>query len=83
MEENRDVLFLVDRNSFPKNCPELEDIMSLVNGNKFEINTDSPTVYFNEAIKQAENYELVVPVTRNLYVRDRLRQEGVTTIICI
>lgn len=82
-EKDRDVLMLVDRHSFPVNCPELEDVLSLMNAQRFDLDTESPTTFFNQALKFAEQFELVVPVTRNMYVRDRLRQEGVITVVCI
>lgn len=47
------------------------------------LDTDSPTWFFNKALELAEEYELVVPVTRNLFVRDRLRMEGVNLVICL
>ena len=78
-----DVLFLVDRQSFPKRCPELQDLLTLVDGEILEVDTESPTVYFNKAIELADKYDLVVPITRNFFIRDRLRQEGVNLIICI
>ena len=78
------VLFLVDRKSFPVKCPELDDFLTLVEGNEIEtINQESPTYFFKEAMQRTDYYELVVPVTRNLFVRDRLRQEGVSLIVCL
>lgn len=77
------VLFLVDRHSFPKTCGELTDLLSLVDGDTKEIDVESPSYFFREAMRLTEDYELVIPVTRNLFIRDRLRQEGVTLVICI
>lgn len=83
---NDGLIFLVDRHSFPQHCEELDDLLSIV-GEYYEtttIDTESPTVFFNRAMELASlDYELVVPITRNLYVRDRLRSEGVNLIICI
>lgn len=79
----KSVLFLVDRHSFPKICGELDDLLSLVDGDIKETSTENPTVFFRTALSEAENYELVVPITRNLFVRDRLRMEGVNLVICI
>ena len=78
------VCFLVDKKSFPKNCPELHDLMSLLPEDSIiSVLTDSPTTFFKRALELTEDFELVVPVTRNLFIRDRLRQEGVTLVICI
>lgn len=78
-----DVCFLVDRHSFPKKCGELDDFLSLVNGNIVSIDQESPTYFFRKAMELTDDYELIVPVTRNLFVRDRLRQEGVSLVVCL
>ena len=44
---------------------------------------ESPTLFFKQALVRAEDHELVIPVTRNMFVRDRLRQEGVNLIVCL
>ena len=80
------VLLLIDRKSFPLHCGELSDLEDILDREMVEIsdyNTESPTEYYNRAIALTSDYELVVPVTRNLFVRDRLRQEGVNFVICI
>lgn len=76
-------MFLVDNRSFPKKCPELEDFLSLVSGDIMKLDTDNPTWFFKKALELAEEYELVIPVTRNLFVRDRLRMEGVKLVVCL
>lgn len=76
-------MFLVDNRSYPKKCPELEDFLSLVSGDTMRLDTDSPTWFFKKALELAEEYELVIPVTRNLFVRDRLRMEGVKLVVCL
>lgn len=81
--ENDKVLFLVDRKSFPVKCAELDDLYTLVNGNILELTTESPTEFFRRALSLTDEYELVVPVTRNMYIRDRLRQEGVLLVLCL
>ena len=78
-----DVCFFVDRHSFPKKCGELEDFLTLVDGTVFNFDVDSPTAFFRKALELADEYELVVPVTRNMFVRDRLRMEGVNLVICL
>ena len=78
-----DVCFLVDRHSFPKKCGELDDFLMLVDGTILSVEIDSPTYFFKKALELADKYELVVPVTRNLFVRDRLRQEGVNLVVCL
>ena len=79
-----DTLFLIDRHSFPLHCGELEDFLSLVEEhNILEVDTESPTSFFNQAVGLVDQYELIVPVTRNLFIRDRLRQEGVSLVVCL
>ena len=85
MAKSRDVLFFVNRDSFPVNCPELDDFLYLVDQDyDIEItDVESPTTFFKQALERAENHELIIPVTRNMFVRDRLRQEGVNLIVCL
>lgn len=79
------VLLLVDRESFPKKCGELLDLYALTDGNVnvMEIQNESPTEFYKKALELTDDYELVVPVTRNLFIRDRLRMEGVNLVICL
>lgn len=83
MECQNNVLFLVDSHSFPKSCPELQDLLQLLNGSVTSFDTESPTAFFRKAMELTESWELIVPITRNFYIRDRLRQEGVGLVICI
>ena len=79
-----DVLLLIDRHSFPVKCSELEDLKMLMSDyEQFELDVEDPTTFFNQALLFAEDHELVVPVTRNFYVRDKLVMEGVNLILCI
>lgn len=78
-----DVCFLVDRHSFPKKCGELDDFLSLINGEVIFEDTENPTAFFKRALNLVDEYELIVPVTRNIFIRDRLRQEGVSLIVCL
>lgn len=79
-----DAIILVDRQSFPKKCPELFDFLALLgNVSHTEVETENPNVFFRKALELAEEHELVIPLTRNFYVRERLRQEGVSLIICL
>lgn len=81
-----EVVFLVDRKSFPVHCAELDDFTNLMSQAGFSIeeySSESPTLVFRRCLEATEQYDLVVPVTRNFYVRDRLRQEGVNFIICL
>lgn len=80
---SEDVCIMVDRHSFPKKCGELDDFLTLTKGTILTVDIDSPTYFFKKALELADEYELVVPVTRNLFVRDRLRQEGVNLVICL
>lgn len=77
------VLFYVDRDSFPVKCGELSDFYQLINGDVIEEKDTSPTAFFNKALSYVDYYELVVPVTRNMFIRDRLLQEGVSLVICL
>lgn len=85
MASEPSVLYFVDRKSFPIKCAELDDFLSLIRDDcKIEmLQIDSPTTFFRESLKKAEKYDLVIPVTRNLFVRDRLRMEGVNLIVCL
>jgi len=85
MEPKNRVLFFINRDSFPVNCPELDDFITLVQeNNKVELSdVESPTQFFKQCMARVEDYELIVPVTRNMFVRDRLRQEGVTLVVCL
>lgn len=84
MAGGKDVLFFVNRDSFPVKCAELDDFLYLVKDYDVELSdVESPTLFFKKALERAENHELVVPVTRNMFIRDRLRQEGVNLIICL
>lgn len=85
MANTKDVLFFVNRDSFPVNCPELDDFLFLVEReNDIEISdVESPTQFFKQALSRADNYPLVVPVTRNMFVRDKLRREGVNLVVCL
>lgn len=83
MENEPRVVFIIDRKSFPVKCPELDDFETLVQGNILELTTESPTEFFRRAMALTDEYELVVPVTRNLFARDKLRMEGVSLVICL
>ena len=85
MANGKEVLFLVDRQSFPVKCAELDDFITLV-ASDYEVeylDQESPTYFFREAMKRVDNFELVIPVTRNMFIRDRLRREGVNLIVCL
>lgn len=84
MSTKNSVVFLVDTTSFPVRCPELQDFLSLVaEAGDLEMVRLTPTAYFKKALEFTEDYELVVPVTRNLFIRDKLRMEGVNLIVCL
>lgn len=86
--QKNSILFLVDKSSFPQHCGELDDFLDLVEPHysvEF-FDTDNPTLFFNKALsifQEDERVELVVPVTRNFYVRDKLRMEGVGLVVSI
>lgn len=76
--------FLVDMTSFPKKCAELFDFCNIVNDKHSVIYTEKPpTAFFKEAMELTEKFELVIPVTRNMFIRDKLRREGVTLVVCL
>lgn len=76
--------FLVDMTSFPKKCAELFDFCNIVNDKHPVIYTEkTPTAFFKEAMDLTEKFDLVIPVTRNMFIRDRLRREGVNLIVCL
>lgn len=76
--------FLVDSSSFPVKCAELSDLCNLLNEKWAVVYTKkTPTAFFKEALDLTEKFELVIPITRNMFVRDKLRQEGVSLILCV
>lgn len=82
--DEEEICFLVDSDSFPVRCPELQDLCNLLNEKWGVIYTKkTPTAFFKEALELAEKYELVIPITRNMFVRDKLRMEGVSLILCV
>lgn len=85
--KNEDILFLVDKSSFPQNCWELDDFLDVLEEYYYIefIDIDNPTAFYKYALKEAQSgkYELVIPVTRNFYVRDKLRMEGVGLVVCL
>lgn len=84
-ERNNDVLYFIDRNSFPVKCPELDDFISLTRDDcdVLQFNEDSPTKFFRKAVELSDKYDLIIPVTRNMFVRDKLRTEGVSLVVCL
>lgn len=84
MSNKLPVGFLVDMTSFPVKCAELSDFCNLVNEKHPVIYTKkTPTAFFKEAMELTEKFDLVIPVTRNMYIRDKLRREGVTLVVCL
>ena len=80
-----DVLFFINRKSFPVKCPELDDFITLMS-DYFNIESsdeEAPTTFFRQALARANDHELIIPVTRNAFVRDKLRMEGVNFVICL
>lgn len=81
MEE--DVVVAVDRNSYPVKCGALSTLCSILNCNIYEIKTDSPRTFLNKCEELAESYSLVIPCTRNMFVRDHLLNNGVDLILTV
>lgn len=74
----------MDQTSFPVKCAELYDFCNLMNEKYPVIYTSkTPTAFFKEAMDLTEKFELVIPVTRNLFIRDKLRMEGVNLVVCL
>lgn len=73
----------IDKASFPKKCPALDDLCTIINCTILEVNASSPRVFLNKCEELTEEYQLVIPCTRNMFVRDYLLQRGVNLIITV
>lgn len=78
-----DAVVAVDRESFPRKCPALDDLCTIINCPAINIVATSPTVFLKKCEELAEKYQLVIPCTRNMFVRDYLLQRGVNLIITV
>lgn len=81
MEE--DVIVAIDIKSFPVKCPALDTLRSILSVSFIDIKCDSPRVYLNKCEELAEKYSLVIPCTRNMFIRDHLINNGVDLILTV
>ena len=63
-----DVVVAIDTKSFPVKCPALDTLRSILSVSFVDIKCDSP---------------LVIPCTRNMFVRDHLINNGVDLILTV
>jgi len=78
-----DAVVAIDRASFPKKCAALADLTTIINCPIVEVEATSPRVFLQKCEDLAEEYQLVIPCTRNMFVRDHLLQRGVNLIITV
>ncbi len=73
----------VDVKSFPVKCAALDTLRTIINCPVVDIKTVSPRTYLNRCEELTEQYSLVIPCTRNMFVRDYLLTNGVDLILTI
>ena len=78
-----DVVVAVDVKSFPVKCDALDTLRSIISCNTVDIRTDSPRSYRKRWEELAESYSLVIPCTRNMFIRDHLLNNGVNLILTV
>ena len=78
-----DVVVAIDVKSFPVKCPALDTLRSILSVSFVDIKCDSPRVYLNKCEELAEEYSLVIPCTRNMFIRDHLINNGVDLILTV
>lgn len=78
-----DAVVAIDRTSFPKKCAALADLCTIISCPIVDIEATSPRVFLQKCEDLAEEYQLVIPCTRNMFVRDHLLQRGVNLIITV
>ncbi len=80
---NDDVVVAIDTKSYPVRCDALDTLRSILNCPTVDISADSPRVYLKRCEELAESYSLVIPCTRNMFVRDHLLNNGVNLILTV
>lgn len=80
---NNDVVVAIDIESYPVRCDALDTLRSILACSTVDIRTDSPRTYLKRCEELAESYSLVVPCTRNMFVRDHLLNNGVNLILTV
>lgn len=83
MNPSEDFVIAIDSKSFPKYCEALSVLEQIVDCNVVRIESTSPTKYLEQCEELAEKYSLVIPCTRNMFIRDHLRINGVDLIITV
>ena len=78
-----DVIVAIDRKSFPVRCSALDTLRSILSVTFVDIKCDSPRVYLSKCEELAEEYSLVIPCTRNMFIRDHLINNGVDLILTV
>lgn len=73
----------VDRESFPKKCDALSDLATIISCPIVEVHADSPRVFLQKCEDLTDEYQLVIPCTRNMFVRDHLLNQGVHLILTV
>lgn len=78
-----EVVIAIDVDSYPVKCPALDTLRSIVNCNTVDISSSSPRSYLARCEELAEEYSLVIPCTRNMFIRDHLLNNGVNLILTV
>lgn len=78
-----DVVVAVDIKSFPVKCNALVTLSSIISCNTVDIRASSPRDYLKRCEELAESYSLVIPCTRNMFIRDHLLNNGVDLILTV
>ena len=78
-----DVVVAIDVNSFPVKCDALNTLRDIISCNIVDIRADSPRGYLKRCEELAESYSLVIPCTRNMFIRDHLLNNGVNLILTV
>jgi len=78
-----DVVVAIDVDSYPVKCPALDTLRSILNCNTVDISAGSPRAYLTRCEELTEEYSLVIPCTRNMFIRDHLLNNGVNLILTV
>jgi hypothetical protein len=78
-----DVVVAIDLKSFPKKCDALDTIRSILRCSFVDIDTISPRAYLKRCEELTEHYSLVIPCTRNMFIRDYLLSNNVDLILTV
>ena len=78
-----DVVVAVDVKSFPVKCDALDTLRSIISCSTIDIRTDSPRDYLKRCVDLGGWCSLVIPCTRNMFIRDHLLNNGVNLILTV